>query len=93
MAIGFPWLSGEISPKWKNGSIVSREGVEEDMENRRPYKSKKGIALWWPKDGCWHIALPCPDPDPMTGLTTGGYHYVAEDYHTKEDAISAIKQR
>ena len=44
-------------------------------EARKEYRSQEGIVAWWEKDGAWHIALPCPDPDPETGLKTGGYKW------------------
>jgi hypothetical protein len=58
---------------------------------RDDYKSERGIAAWWPKDGAWHIALPCADPDPTTGLRTGGFRWTAKGYSTRESAINAIE--
>lgn len=58
--------------------------------NRKEYRTDKGIANWWQKDGAWHIALPCPDPDMETGLKTGGYRYTADSYNTREEAIQTI---
>jgi hypothetical protein len=54
------------------------------------FKSPKGIAEFWGKDGFWHIALPCADPDPATGLRTGGYRW-SEEFRTRELAVAAIE--
>ena len=61
-----------------------------DPEGRTDYHSPDGIASWWHKDGAWHIALPAPDPDPKTGLKTGGFCWTEDRYPTKLDAIEAI---
>lgn len=59
--------------------------------DRSEYKTDKGIAQWWPKDGLWHVALPAPDPCPKTGLRTGGFLWTGGGYPTREEAVSAIK--
>jgi hypothetical protein len=61
-----------------------------ELQNRENYRSEHGLALWWTKDGAWHIARPCPDPDPESGLKTGGFRYAEGSYATREEAISAI---
>lgn len=60
-------------------------------ENRIDYNSDMGIARWWEKDGVWHIARPCPDPDPQTGLKTGGFRYTDDAYGSRAEAILAIR--
>ena len=58
-------------------------------EARSDYKSDKGIAAWWQKDGAWHIALPCADPNPE-GYATGGFRWTETSYDTRSQAIAAI---
>ena len=58
--------------------------------DRSDYTSEKGVAGWWAKDGAWHIALPCPDPDPATGLRTGGFRWTGAQFSTREAAIEAL---
>ena len=59
--------------------------------SRQNYESPRGIARWWAKDGLWHIARPCADPDPISGLTTGGYRYTSDEFSTRDDALRAIE--
>ena len=61
--------------------------------SRAEYRSAKGIARWWAKDGAWHIALPAPDPDPVTGLSNGGFLYTDDNFDSRESAIAAINTR
>ena len=59
-------------------------------EDRTEFRSPKGIASWWAKDGAWHIALPCADPDPSTGLRTGGFRWTAAGFSTRAAAVAEI---
>ena len=58
-------------------------------EDRTDYRSSKGIASWWQKDGAWHVALPMPDLDPEPGLKTGGFLWTSDQYDTRDEAIDA----
>jgi hypothetical protein len=58
--------------------------------DRTEFRAANGIAAWWAKDGAWHIALPCPDPNPANGLRTGGFQWTGTPYNTREEAIEAI---
>jgi hypothetical protein len=60
--------------------------------DRADYNSPQGIASWWQKDGAWHIALPCADSDPKTGLRTGGFRWTGEQFNFRQDAIAAIER-
>ena len=60
-------------------------------EARKEYRSQEGIVAWWEKDGAWHIALPCPDPDPETGLKTGGYKWTEGQFTSREAAVNVIQ--
>ena len=55
------------------------------------YNYKGAIICRWSKDGAWHIALPCPDPD-ENGRATGGLRWEPYDYRTKTDAIKAVDE-
>lgn len=57
---------------------------------REDFRSNRGIARWWSKDGAWHVSLPCAEF--VDGLKTGGFRYIAADYRTREEAIEAIKK-
>ncbi len=63
-----------------------------DIEDRTDYRSPNGIASWWSKDGFWHIALPAPDPNPKTGLRTGGFLWTGDQYKNKLKAVQAINR-
>ena len=54
---------------------------------REDYKSEKGIAAWWQKDGAWHIALPGIDC-----FGKPGFLWTADQYATREAAIAAIER-
>ena len=56
--------------------------------DRTDYRSAKGIASWWAKDGVWHIALPCPEI--VDGLSTGGFRWTDAIYDSREEAVAAI---
>ena len=60
--------------------------------DRSDYRSPKGLASWWSKDGAWHIALPAIDPDPVTGLRNGGFLWTGYPYPTRDAAIAAIEK-
>ncbi len=53
------------------------------MADRTDYKSDKGVAAWWSKDGAWHIAIQESGRD--------GFFWGAEQFATKEDAIKALE--
>lgn len=57
--------------------------------DRTEYRSAKGIAAWWAKDGAWHIALPCPEI--VDGLRTGGFRWTAAQFNDRDAAIAAIE--
>lgn len=56
--------------------------------DRTEYRSAKGIAGFWTKDGLWHIARPAPEM--VNGLRTGGFLWTDEEYQTREQAVAAI---
>lgn len=58
--------------------------------DRTRFQSANGIADWWQKDGKWHIARPCADPDPKTGLHTGGFLFTDAAFNMREEAIAAL---
>lgn len=64
----------------------------EKTTDRNDFTSPRGIARWWSKDGAWHIARPCPDPDPATGLKTGGFRYDHSAYDSRDEAILALEK-
>ena len=84
-----------VSPCRKKNMNTQDKAVTDSRtvasEVRDDYKSPQGIASWWQKDGAWHIALPCTDPDPKTGLRTGGYRWTTSQYDSRDNAIRAIK--
>jgi hypothetical protein len=55
------------------------------MENRDDYTSEKGKAMWWSKDGAWHIALP------EAGRV--GLFWTATQYASRDEAIKAINEQ
>jgi hypothetical protein len=55
-----------------------------NMENRIDYRSERGVASWWAKDGAWHVALPEPGRD--------GFFWTAQQFKSREDAINAISE-
>lgn len=57
------------------------------------YRSPKGIASFWPKDGLWHIALPAVDPDPVTGLSNGGFLWAPDSYPDRNQAVAVIEEQ
>lgn len=52
--------------------------------NRDEYKTTKGIARWWSKDGLWHIALPNSE--------NGNYRWTLDEFNTREEAIAEIER-
>jgi len=63
----------------------SRPRIE--MKSREDYKSEKGIAAWWPKDGGWHIALPAVNRFGQMDML-----WTYDQYPSRESAIAAIEQ-
>ena len=59
--------------------------------DRAEHRSAQGIAAHWVKDNLWHIALPCPDPDPVSGLKTGGFKWSNLEFDTRAEAVTAIE--
>ncbi len=68
---------------------VASDIPNQSNETRADYKSAQGIASWWQKDGTWHIALPCPDPNDQ-GQFTGGFRWTEKSFSTRNEAIIAI---
>jgi hypothetical protein len=53
------------------------------MENRKDYRSKKGLVGWWSKDGAWHIAIHYKGRE--------GTYWTKDNYVTKKEAIQALE--
>ena len=50
--------------------------------NREEYRSEKGVAAWWQKDGAWHIALPESGRE--------GFFWTDTEYPDRDSAVAAI---
>ena len=71
------------------------------MEDRTEYRSKKGVAAWWQKDGAWHIALPYKPTDrdrrnfPVSypeGDNGPFFSWTGDQHENKVAAIKAIEE-
>jgi len=70
--------------------MVPRMKTTESLD-RSEYRTAQGVAAWWPKDGLWHVALPCADPNPENGLRTGGFKWSDLEFDTRNEAVTAIE--
>jgi len=70
------------------------------MKDRTEYRSEKGIAAWWQKDGAWHTALPYEPTEADRKQFSASYpdgdngpffRWTANEYPTREAAIAAIE--
>lgn len=68
-------------------------------EDRSEYRSEKGIASWWSKDGYWHVARPhVPTEEDRRvfystyppGNDGPFYRWTDESFDTREEAIAAL---
>ena len=53
------------------------------MDTIPDYRAPNGIAAFWSKDGCYHVARPSP--------VDGIIRWTGEEYDTLQGAIEALK--